>query len=175
MKKVLTQCEFKDNDGKCTCPPRKNVVDEFDEYPPVLTPVMALVNHKNDKFHILTVPEFLTWRKNLPPYVVFDKNPTDDKYRAWVPDSYCNGGTLHSTSTIEEVHLRFYPDRDISEVPLIPESLLEVVYKEAKAGAFSSELTKYLSDKFNSLGFGAPNEHEDGIKYRVAAAHEGGD
>ena len=78
MKKVLTQCEFKDDDGKCTCPPRKNVVDEFDEHPPVLTPVMALVNHKNDKFHILTVPEFLTWRKNLPPYVVFDKNPTDE-------------------------------------------------------------------------------------------------
>jgi len=166
LQPTITHCEFKAEDGKCLCQGRQNLVDATDKYPPVLTPVMALRNSNNDKFLIKTVPEWAIAPRNLPPYVMFYPNPTNNLFRAWVPDSFMSGAILSSVSTIEEVHLHFYPNLAINQVPLVPEALLFSVYLEAKAGNFSSEINKELATKFNILGFGDEGDYEWALAHR---------
>ena len=175
LKQVITECEYKTKDGMCSCQGRQNLVDTVSDHPPILTPVMALTNHQNDKFIVNTVPEWAIAPRNLPEYVVFADNPTDDRYRAWVPSQFMSGAVLSSFDTIGEIHLRFYPDLPISKVPLIPESLLFSVFMEARVGSFSSTANKELAVKFNILGFGEPGDYVYGLTYRVKAAKNKGE
>jgi len=170
LKQVITECEYKTETGMCSCQGRKNLVDDVSKHLPILTPVMALTNHQNDRFIVSTIPDWAVAPRNLPEYVVFDDNPIDSNYRAWVPSAFMSGATISSFDTIEEIHLRFYPDLPINKVPLVPESLLFLVFMEARVGSFSSATNKELAVKFNILGNGEPDEYIWGLTYRVNSA-----